>query len=137
MIYGDRIMDNLLTVLSTLIVEKDEDAGFRLKEQQTNLANTKCTKPDLGKWIDNCDFPFLIETLMLDHTIFVKEFAGIEFPEEERKTFARSLEAHCEDCVHCHLKRSYDLEWQNRVNSALTENRTEIGKALAHHGGRT
>jgi hypothetical protein len=130
-------MDNLLTLLSTFIVERDEDAPFRLKEQQTKLSETKCTKPDLGKWVDNCDFPFLIETLMLDHTIFVKEFPGVEFPEDERKNFARSLEAHCEDCAHCHLKRSYDLEWQSRIDRALTENRTEIGKALAHHVGRT
>ena len=130
-------MDNLLTLLSTLIVQKDEDAAFRLKEQQIKLSETVCTKPDLGKWIDQCDFPFLIETLMLDHTIFVKEFPGIEFPEKERKAFARSLEAHCEDCAHCFLKRSYDLEWQSRVDTALNENRTAIGKALTQHTGRT
>jgi len=130
-------MDNLMTLLSSLIVQKDEDAAFRLKEQRAKLSETKCTKPDLGKWIDNCDFPFLIETLMLDHSIFVKEFPGIEFPEEERKSFARSLEAHCEDCVHCYLKRSYDLEWQSRVDRALTENRDAIRKTLAHHSGGT
>ena len=130
-------MHNLLTLLSSLIVEKDEDAPFRLKEQRTKLSETKCTKPELGKWIDNCDFPFLIETLMLDQTIFVKEFPGIEFPEEERKSFTRSLEAHCEDCVHCYLKRSYDLEWQSRVDRALAENRDAIGNALVHRSGRT
>jgi hypothetical protein len=61
---GMNNMENLLSILSTLIVEQDDDAAFRLQEQQTNLSNNKCTKPDLGKWIDNCDFPFLIEGLL-------------------------------------------------------------------------
>jgi hypothetical protein len=127
---------NLLALLSTIIIEKDSDAPFRLNEQQSSLAEKECSKPELGKWIDRCDFSFLIETLMLDHAVFSHEFPGVEFPAEERKALAQALESHCDTCVHCHLKRSYDLEWQARVDRAINDNKDSIGKVIARAAGK-
>ena len=44
--------------------------------------------------------------------------------------FAKELEAHADQCTRCQLKRSYDWEWERRVDDALAENKDVISKAL-------
>jgi hypothetical protein len=124
-------------LLTRCIREKDANALVRLAEQEAELKERKCTNPEIGKWIDAVDFPFLIETLMLSDAVFTEEYPKVKLSEEERKRFARALETHCEiDCPHCGLKRASDLEWQNRVNSAIAENKEVIGEAIAHAAGK-
>jgi hypothetical protein len=127
---------DLLILISRLILEKDEDIPFRLNMQDTTLKDVECTNPELGKWIDGCDFPFLIETLVLDVATFSREFPDVQLTEKERKEFANALEAHCETCKHCSLKRSDDLEWQARVDDTFAENKEVIGKAIARAVGK-
>ena len=127
---------DLVALLSSLIIDKENDTVSRLNAQEIALKELKCMHPELGKWINDCDFPFLIETLVLEDAIFFGEFPDVKLTAEERKEFANALEAHCENCAHCHLKRAYDLEWQSRVNRAFAENKQVIGKAIAHAAGK-
>lgn len=128
--------DELYTALSTLIIEQDDDIPYRLTAQEDALKELKCTDESYGKFISQCDYPFLMETLELDDTIFSKEFPKVRLTLEDRKTLTESLERHCESCSHCSLKRSYDFEWQSRINRAFIENKTVISKAIGYAAGR-
>lgn len=127
---------DLITLLSKSVLEKEDDVPYRLSAQAAALNEIQCTNPDLGRWIDACDFPFLIETLMLDPEVFSGEFPGVNLTVDERKSLADALELHCESCPRCHLKRAYDLEWQSRIKRAIAENKQAIGKALSKPGGK-
>jgi hypothetical protein len=126
----------LFGLLTKCIRERDDDTPFRLAEQEAELKKRKCADPELGTWIDGNDFPFLIETLMLSDAVFSEEYPEVKLPQEERMSFASALEAHCEGCARCGLKRAYDLEWQARVNRALAENREAVGQAIARAAGK-
>lgn len=121
----------LFALMASLVVEHDGDTPHRLSAQEEALRNLKCDKPELGRWISRYDFPFLIETLTLDETIFSREFPGVGMSVEDRRALCNDLEMHCEDCERCHLKRGYDLEWQSRVNRMFSENKEVIGQAIA------
>jgi hypothetical protein len=126
----------LIELLARFIKERDADTPIRLAEQEAELKKRPCKDRELGKWIDGSDFPFLIETLMLSDAVFAQEYPDVRLAAEERKRFAYALEAHCEGCAHCGLKRAYDLEWQARVNKAFSANKEAIGKALARAVGK-
>lgn len=84
--------------------------------------NLTCSAPVLGKWVSDCDFPFIMETLLLSDHVFKQEFPGIQLSEEERKLFARELDAHSKACGRCWAKRAEDEAWQERTGTALTDN---------------
>lgn len=137
MITQENMEEALFTLLAKLIVEKDDDTPSRLKAQKEALKELKCSKPALGRWIERCDYPFLIETLSLDDVTFGSEFPGILLPVAERNRFIEELKAHLDEpCCRCHLKASYDLEWQARVDKALFENKALIAKAIGHTAGK-
>lgn len=127
---------DLFALLSQMIVENDDDTRFRFQAQEEALNELKCTQPQLGEWIDRCDFSFLMDTLKLDQVIFAEEFPGVGLPIAEREQFAETLSSHSEACAHCHLKKSYDLQWELCVDSALTENKEAIEKALGFAAGK-
>jgi hypothetical protein len=127
---------DLMALVSRLILDKENDTPSRLKAQEDALKELECKHPEFGRWIDGCDFPFLIETLVLEDAVFTGEFPDVKLTAVERKEFANALEAHCETCTRCHLKRSYDLEWQARVDRAFAENKEAIGKALGRAAGK-
>jgi hypothetical protein len=127
---------DLFALLSRLIAENDDDTPYRLDAQEDALAKLKCSQPALGEWIDRCDYSFLMATLNLNDRIFMKEFTGVRLALAERQRFAETLTAHSEICAHCHLKRSYDQQWESCIDKALVENREAIGKALGHAAGK-
>ena len=124
--------NDLAIVLSQLIVEHDDDTKFRFQAQDEALKELRCVVPRLGEWIDRCDYSFLIDTLKLNEEIFAEEFPEVRLPLDERARFAEILIAHCDGCAHCHLKRSYDAQWESCVDKALTANKEAIGLALGH-----
>lgn len=89
-----------------------------------------CSQPFLGQWIDDCDFPFLMETLALPDNVFGQEFPGIRLSQAERAAFANTLEIHCRECAPCHVKQQEDLELKARVEKALAENKQTIAALL-------
>jgi hypothetical protein len=119
------------TLMASLLLEKDNDTPFRLSEQEDALKSLECSKPELGRWVRDCDFPFLMETLMLEESVFAQEFPGAKLTFEDRKELSNALELHCETCNYCHRKRAYDLEWQSRVSKVFAENKQTIGQAIA------
>lgn len=127
---------DLFELLSRCIRERDEDTPNRLSEQEAELNRLECAAPELGRWMDN-EFPFLIETLMLNDAVFFEEFPGVRLNSEERKRLASELEAHCEACGRCGLKRAYDLEWQARVDRAIADNREAFAAAMTRAAGKS
>jgi hypothetical protein len=127
----------LFDLLRRCLNERDEDKPARLGEQEAKLKELDCTEPEtMGVWISGHDFPFLIETLMLSDAVFAEEYPEVKVTAEERQRFAHALEAHCEACERCGLKRALDLEWQATVNSIFTENREAIGRIIAKAAGK-
>lgn len=90
-----------------------------MKQQITN--NLTCSSPVLGKWVNDCDFPFIMETLLLSDQVFKQEFQGIHLSEDERKLFARELDAHSKACARCRTKRAEDEAWKERTGKALAK----------------
>lgn len=122
---------NMFELLSKFIREKDDDTPNRLAEQEAELKRLECTDPVHGRWIEVNDFPFLIETLMLNDAVFSIEYPTVSLSLEERKSLVSALEAHCEGCAHCGRKRGYDLEWQSRIDRVIADNHEVIGRAVA------
>jgi hypothetical protein len=127
---------SLIALLSGLIREGNDGAPVRSSEQGDSLEGLTCSEPRLGRWIEGCDFPFLIETLMLDDHVFDKEFPGVTLTAAERRALAHALEGHCETCPRCGRKRAADLQWQARLNRAIAENKQLVGEAIARAAGR-
>lgn len=132
-----RDMENeLVELLSRCIRQRDEDTLVSLAEQEEELNGLECNEPALGRWLDHNDFPFLIETLMLDDDLFSEEYPGVRLGFEERKRFAATLEEHCERCERCGRKRALDLEWKASVDSAFAENKGAIARVIARAAGK-
>jgi hypothetical protein len=89
-----------------------------------------CSQPGLGRWIDDCDVPFLLETLALPDDVFAREFPGIKLSQRDREAFARTLDTHCTECAHCGAKNAEDIAWKLRVDKAFVENKQAIGHFL-------
>lgn len=124
---------NLIELLARYVSQRADD------ERPADAAERRvwqCTDPKLGRWIDANDFPFLIETLLLNDSVFSVEYPGVKLGQEERKKFASVLEAHCEVCKSCGRKRTEDLDWQASVDTAIADNREAIGRALARATGK-
>jgi hypothetical protein len=89
-----------------------------------------CSQPKLGRWIDDCDVPFLFQTLALPDDVFDREFPGIRLSQKDRESFAKTLDTHCTECARCNAKRAEDGLWQSRVDKAFVENKQAIGHFL-------
>ena len=82
-----------------------------------------CSAPVLGRWINDCDFSFVMEILVLSDRVFKQEFPGIKLSEEERKLFARELDAHSKACARCGAKRAADEAYKERAEKVLASNK--------------
>jgi hypothetical protein len=127
---------DLVAWLYGVIIAKDAAAPARLRALEKLLKGLKCSEPELGKWIIACDYPFLIETLRLNDSIFSEEFPGVQLSAAERKSFADAVESHAESCERCRAKKLADLDWQSTLDSALTENKEALGIAIARAAGK-
>lgn len=117
---------DFIELLARFICESDNDPAIRRTGK-----DLPCSEPNLGRWIQDCDFPFLMDTLALPDNVFAGEFAGINLAQKEREAFAKTLEKHCSDCARCNAKQADDIAWKLRVDEAMVENREAIGEALA------
>jgi hypothetical protein len=123
---------DLIQLLVRLISESD-DNDPPIKRTGEDLS---CSEPLLGRWIDRCDVPFLMDTLALSDHVFGQEFPEIPLSQADRATFAQTLETHCRECAHCHAKQAEDIAWQLRVENAITKNKPAIRVALAQAAGK-
>ena len=120
-----RVAD-FIQLLSRLIYESD-DGDPPIERTEKDLT---CSQPILGQWIDDCDVPFLLETLALPDKIFAQEFPGIPLSLSDREAFAKTLLTHCTECALCNAKKAEDIEWKRRVDKAIVENKQAIGHFL-------
>ena len=117
---------DFIQLLARLIAESDGDPPIKRTGEDLT-----CSQPVFGRWIDDCDFPFLMETLALPDHVFAQEFPGIKLSQTDREAFARVLEIHCTECARCNAKRAEDNAWKARVEKAFVENKETIGDFLA------
>jgi len=98
------------------IGEKTESIRYQLfmiatrvtKRNVFKLMPDTCSQPIVGRWINDCDYPFLTETLALTNVVFKQQFRGIQLSHEERKMMAKTLETHTRECARCGAKRAED-----------------------------
>src|SRR5439155_25540598 len=109
--------------LAELMLKSDEDLPWRLDAEDADLQKIKCTDRDIGRWVDSCEVPFLLETLALSDEQFYQEFPTVQsLNSAHREIFARTIVSHCDSCPHCSLKVSRDLEWEGQIDRLLREN---------------
>lgn len=116
---------DFIELLGTLIGESDGDPPHKRTGRDLT-----CSQPVLGKWIDDCDVPFLMETLALPDHVFDQEFPEIKLSQKDREAFATLLETHCTECARCNAKRTEDNAWKSRVDKVMVENKEAIGDFL-------
>lgn len=126
MVTGIALETDFPQLLAKLISESD-DGEPPIERTGKDLS---CLRPVIGQWIDDCDVPFLFDTLALPDNVFNQEFPGIKLSKSDRETFARILETHCSECARCNAKRVEDIEWKMRVDKAFVENKQAIGLFL-------
>jgi hypothetical protein len=123
---------DFIQLLARLISESDDnDPPFKRTGKDLT-----CSQPLLGRWIDRCDVPFLMDTLALSDHVFGQEFPGIPLSQEDRQAFAKTLENHCRECAPCHAKKAEDIAWKLRIEKAFAENKQAIGDALTKAAGK-
>lgn len=118
------IKTDFIELLARLIRAENDNPKSRSGSDLT------CSQPTLGRWIQECDVPFLMETLELVDSVFNEEFPGIRLTQDERKLFAKTLVEHCRECARCHAKQAEDTEWKLKVERAFAENKQTIGEVL-------
>ena len=123
---------DFIQLLARLISESD-DNDPPIKGTGKDLT---CSQPLLGRWIESCDVPFLMETLALSNYVFGQEFPEIPLSQDARQAFAKTLEDHCRECAPCHAKQAEDIGWKLRVDKAIDKNKRAIGDALAKAAGK-
>lgn len=114
-------------LLARLIGESDDDDP---PFERTGKELT-CSQPVLGRWIDDCDFPFLMETLALPDHVFSQEFPEIKLSHRDREAFAKVLNSHCKECARCNAKQAEDIAWRHRVEKVIVKNKETIAAVLA------
>lgn len=117
---------DFVQLLARLIGESDDDDP---PIEQTGKGLT-CSQPTLGRWIDECDFPFLMETLALPDSVFSQEFPEIKLSHKDRQSFAKTLTTHCKECARCNAKQAEDIAWKLRVEKVMANNKEAIGAIL-------
>ena len=138
--------NDLTDVIADFVFQSAPDLASRLESQAEALAEAKCSNPVLGKWIDENDVKYLLSTLALNDEDFAERFPAMaQTNRAERQQVIAALEEHFNHCLHCSLKRGYDLELDARIKQAchqnsdlllqlLEENETELAQVDENPG---
>jgi len=117
-------------LLDIFVRQAEPDLNARLEAQAESLTGLKCSEPVLGKWVDEHDVEYMLAAFALDDDDFVAIFPSMSnITEHDRNRIIEAFENHFEDCLHCSRKRSYDLEYNSRVERVFQQKRAE----LLHH----
>lgn len=122
---------NITNVIADLVLQSEPDLASRLEAQAEALREVECTNPALGRWIDAHDVKYLLSTFDLEDDDFAGRFPAMaHITGPERRRVVAALDAHCDQCPHCSLKRGYDLELDVRIKQAGQQNRTSLLQLL-------
>jgi hypothetical protein len=122
---------NITNAIADLVLQSEPDLASRLESQAEALREVECTNPALGRWIDAHDVKYLLSTFSLDDDDFAGRFPAMaHITGQERQRVVAAMEAHCDQCPHCSLKRGYDLELDARIKQAGQQNSTALLQLL-------
>lgn len=114
-----------------LVRKAEPDLDARLESQAEALDDLECTNPVLGRWIDEYDVDYLFSAFNLNDTEFAANFPDLaHLSQHDRSQIIEAFENHFDQCSHCHLKRSYDMEMNARIERAYNLNNATVAQHL-------
>ena len=109
------INNPLLNIEKAVELQKlRREVRLRIIPGRLKDSDLTCSQPIVGRWINDCDYPFLAKTLSLTNDVFKQEFRAIQLSDEERKMLATILDKHTRECARCCSKRTEDDGGANR-----------------------
>jgi hypothetical protein len=121
------VASDITDLIADFIRQAEPDLNTRLEYQAQALEDLKCTNAVLGKWVEAHDVQYLLAAFDLDDEEFASNFPGMaHLKEHDRQRIIETFEIHFEHCSRCHLKRSYDLEFNGRIESAVRQQKVHL-----------
>lgn len=94
-----------MNTLNLLSVEKNDQLATQVRGQKgANDAESPCTNPELGKWLERFGLPVLIRVLSATDQDFAAFNLGVEFSEGERLQLLDDITMHLVECHYCELR---------------------------------
>jgi len=122
------VASDITDLIADFIRQAEPDLSTRLEYQAQALEDLKCTNAVLGKWVDAHDVQYLLAAFDLDDHEFASNFPGMaHLKEHDRQKIIETFETHFEHCPRCHRKRSYDMEFNGRIESAVRQQKVNLG----------
>ncbi len=107
---------DITETIARLIIQSTPEDDDRLHYHAEALEDSKCTSPVLGRLIDSNDVKYLFSAFALPDRAFAEKFPTLShLSSDQRQRISDALNTHMEYCTHCSLKRSYDLELDDRI----------------------
>lgn len=128
-------MDSELINVFELMQRSESDLPARLASQEEALDELTCTEPRLGKWFEENTVSYVLAAFNLSDKDFAEVFPPLKhISAAQRQNIIQAFEEHIERCPKCYRKRSFDLEFEGRLESALHENREVLLAKLDQSG---
>ncbi|HKO42932.1 MAG TPA: hypothetical protein VJU84_06575 [Pyrinomonadaceae bacterium] len=125
------IEEDIIDVIARLVCDSDTELEARLEYQQDALAESKCIDPMVGRRIAEGDAEYLFSAFGLDDENFAARFPNMaHFTREGRGTLIETFSTHLDRCLHCSLRRGYDLELGARIKRVCRENKDVLLRLL-------
>lgn len=122
---------DITDLIADFIRQAEPDLNTRLEYQAQALEDLKCTNAVLGKWVEAHDVQYLLAAFDLDDDEFASNFPGMaHLKEHDRQRIIETFETHFQHCSRCHLKRSYDLEFNSRIESVVRQQKGHLSPQL-------
>lgn len=128
-------MDSDFINVFELMQLKESDLPTRLASQEEALDELNCTEPRLGKWFEENTVSYVLAAFNLTDEDFAETFPALKhISASQRQNIIQVFVDHMDRCPKCFRKRSYDLEFEGRLESALQENREVLLAKLDQSG---
>lgn len=127
LIGGVCMKSDFVDLLADFVRQAEPDLNFRLETQSEELEKLPCIEPTIGKWVDAHDVDYMLAAFALDDEDFAADFPGLaHISQHDRARIIEAFQIHFERCLHCSRKRSYDSEFNSRVDHVLQKKRMEL-----------
>jgi hypothetical protein len=128
-------MDSDFINVFELMQRKESDLPTRLASQEEALGELTCTERRLGKWFEENTVSYVLAAFNLNDKDFAEVFPPLKhISAAQRQNIIQAFEEHLDRCPRCFRKRSFDLEFEGRLESALHENREVLLAKLDQPG---
>lgn len=122
---------DFINIVNELMREREPDLTIRLEWQEEALDELHCTNPTLGRWFEDNTVGYVLAAFNLSDKDFASAFPGLkQLSTAQRREIVQTFEKHIDDCPRCSRKRSYDLEFEARLEATLNDNRQDLLNAL-------